>query len=184
MAVIQTIRQLFTADETSEPRIIVPAPDTEYTIKPLTSNQLKEVLRLNMRCFRSGDSYTRHTFAYLLSLPTALSYRVVTSKSEMVAFAFVMITETGAGHLTTIGVAPEHRRRKIAERLLQHTERSLSKRGIATMMLEVRVGNVAAQNLYRSNGYAAVQRIGNYYINGEDCFLMIKPLGGIDDIEV
>ena len=43
-------------------------------------------------------------------------------------------------------------------------------------MLEVRVGNVPAQRLYRSLGYNVVQRIANYYSNGEDCFLMIKSL--------
>ena len=41
-------------------------------------------------------------------------------------------------------------------------------------MLEVRVGNDGAQELYRNNGFNVVQRIVNYYNNGEDCFLMMK----------
>jgi ribosomal protein S18 acetylase RimI-like enzyme len=43
-------------------------------------------------------------------------------------------------------------------------------------MLEVRVGNIAAQNLYREFNYTIAQRLLQYYNNGEDGFLMVKPL--------
>ena len=49
-------------------------------------------------------------------------------------------------------------------------------REIGTIMLEVRVGNESAQDLYRKSNYTIVQRIGKYYNNGEDCFLMMKSL--------
>jgi ribosomal-protein-alanine N-acetyltransferase len=87
-----------------------------------------------------------------------------------------MLNENNAAHLTTIGVAPEHRRRGIAGRLLEHMESSLKVRDIGTIMLEVRVSNTSAQDLYRRTGYMVVQRIAKYYNNGEDCFLMMKSL--------
>lgn len=176
MAVLQSIRNLFVPIPEVEPEVIVPAPTTVYAVRPLTATQLKEVLRLNIRCFRSGDNYTKHTFAYLLNEPKTLSYRIVTPANEIVAFIFVMINENGAAHLTTIGVAPEHRRRGLARLLLDHMDSALRKREIGTVVLEVRVGNTAAQNLYRENGFTVVQRIAKYYSNGEDCFLMMKPL--------
>jgi len=176
MAVLETIRNFLTPAIFAEPEIIVPAPLAEYSIKPLTTDNLKEVLRLNIRCFRNGDNYTKHTFEYLLNEPRTLSYRVLTERDEMVAFAFVMISENGAAHLTTIGVAPEHRRRGIAVRLLRHLEEAIKARDISTMLLEVRVGNTDAQALYRNEGYTAVQRINKYYNNGEDCFLMMKAI--------
>jgi ribosomal-protein-alanine N-acetyltransferase len=176
MAVLETIRNLFSPAFPAEPQEIVPAPLCEYYIRPLTLDQLAEVLRLNIRCFRNGDNYTKHTFNYLLNEPKTLSFRMVTPRDEIVGFAFVMVNENNAAHLTTIGVAPEHRRRKIAERLLEHVETSLKKREVGTIMLEVRVSNTAAQALYRRNGYMTVQRIGRYYSNGEDCFLMMKAL--------
>jgi ribosomal-protein-alanine N-acetyltransferase len=94
----------------------------------------------------------------------------------MVAFAFVMVNPNGAGHLTTIGVAPEHRRRGIAEGLLTHIEKRLRSKEINTIMLEVRTGNYGAQQLYRRAGFHVVQRIASYYTNGEDCYLMMKSL--------
>lgn len=176
MAVLETIRSFFVPTGSAEPDVIVPAPFTEYEIKPLTIEQLSEVLRLNIRCFRNGDNYTKHTFNYLLNEARTLSYRLVTPVEELVAFAFVMVNENNAAHLTTIGVAPEHRRRGLACRLLDHIEEALRQREVATVMLEVRVSNIDAQQLYRRSGYMVVQRIAKYYNNGEDCFLMIKAL--------
>jgi ribosomal-protein-alanine N-acetyltransferase len=176
MAVLETIKSLFVPSIAADTHEIVPAPATKYSIKPLTSAHLKEILRLNLRCFTAGDSYNKHTLTYLLNEPRTLSYRAVTAEGEMAAFAFVMINANGAAHLTTIGVAPEHRRRGIAERLLAHIETMLHQKEIGTIMLEVRVGNYAAQQLYRRSGYHVVQRIASYYNNGEDCYLMMKSL--------
>lgn len=176
MAVLEAIRSFFIPGFAPDPELVVPAPLTRYSIKPLTQDQLAEVLRLNIRCFRNGDNYTKHTFEYLLNEPRTLSYRTVTPAGDLVGFAFVIVKENSSGHLTTIGVAPEHRRRGVAEALMRHLEEALRKRDVATVMLEVRVSNVAAQDLYRRLGYMVVQRIGKYYNNGEDCFLMMKAL--------
>jgi len=176
MDVLQTIKRFFVPLGGDLSDDAVPAPFTVYAIRPLTEKHIKEVLRLNVRCFKNGENYTKHTFSYLLNEPNTLSYKAVTADNEIVGFVFVMINANGAAHLTTIGVAPEHRRRRLAERLLDHMDNALKKRGLTTVMLEVRVGNIPAQNLYRRVGYTVVQRIENYYSNGEDCFLMMKSL--------
>jgi len=177
MAFLDTIRHFFVPAFFARPEVIVPAPPMEYRVRPLTIDHLSEVLRLNLRCFRNGDNYTKYTFDYLLNEPRTISYRMVTPADEIVGFVFVMVNENNAAHLTTIGVAPEHRRRKIAVRLLEHMEQILAKRSVATIMLEVRVSNTFAQTLYKRMGYIVVQRISKYYNNGEDCFLMMKAIG-------
>ena len=176
MAVLQTIRNLFVPLEDRGPETIIPAPPTEYAIHPLTDKNLSEVLRLNVRCFKNGENYTKHTFNYLLGEPRNLSYRIVTATGEMAGFVFVLVNEDGSAHLTTIGVAPEHRRRNLAKRLLAHLEDALRHRRVRTIVLEVRVSNTSAQSLYRDAGYSVVQRLAKYYNNGEDCYLMIKSL--------
>ncbi len=176
MDVLQTIRNFLVSTQLTDDSAIVPAASVDYEIKRLTEEHLQEVLRLNIRCFKNGENYTKHTFSFLLNEPRTLSYRVVTPTDEIVGFIFVMVNELGAGHLTTIGVAPEHRRRGIAKRLLARAEDALKAREINTIVLEVRVSNLSAQSLYRKLGYAIVQRIENYYVNGEACFLMMKPL--------
>ena len=111
MAVLQTLRNFFVTLPASEPEVVVPAAPAVYSIHPLTDRNLSEVLRLNVRCFRNGENYTKHTFNYLLGEPRNLSYRIVTESGEMTGFVFVLVNEDGSAHLTTIGVAPEHRGR-------------------------------------------------------------------------
>lgn len=174
MAVLKRIREIWHGDE--EPRVIVPAPPSAYEISPLTVGHLEEVCKLNRRCFPLGDSYTRHTFSFLLSEPNGLAFCAVTPDKKMVAFIVTMVSDDGAGHITTLGVAPEHRRRGLAQKLLARAEEALQKRQINLVRLEVRVTNTAAQMLYKNLGYAAVQRLSQYYVNGDDGFLMVKSL--------
>jgi len=176
MAVLSTIKNFFSPGHLREPDVIVPAPLCEYSIKPLTINELDEVLRLNIRCFRDGDNYTKYTFDYLLNEPRSVSYRAVANGEEMVGFAFMLENENGAAHLTTIGIAPEHRRRGLAAKLLSHIEKAAFSKGLSTVVLEVRAGNTGAQRLYELAGYSVMQRIRKYYSNGEDCFLMMKSV--------
>lgn len=176
MAVLETIRSFFVPAARYEPEMIVPAPPMAYAIRPLTTDHQEQVLRLNLRCFRKGDNYTKYTFDYLLNEPRTLGYRIVTEADEMVGFAFVMLKVQNAAHLTTIGIAPEHRRRGLAFDMMSHIERCLRNRGVGTVMLEVRISNTSAQDLYKRCGFTIVQRINKYYSNGEDCFLMMKSL--------
>src|SRR6478672_11979677 len=158
MAVLETILSFFsTAPAPAED--VVPAPHCEYSVAPLKLDHLREVLLLNIRCFQNGDNYTKHTFDYLLNEPRTLSYGIWTDRGQLAAFAFVMVAENGSAHLTTIGVAPEHRRRGLALRLIDRIETALTKRSVNTLILEVRVGNEGAQKLYRNIGFNVVQRI-------------------------
>lgn len=179
MAVLATIRNLFAGTNTSlaqAEECVEAAPPSRYAIRPLTEKQLKEVLKLNLRCFRDGENYTKYTFAYLFNEPRALSYQIVTDDGTMAAYMFVITQDDGTAHLTTIGVAPEHRRRGIAAKLLAHLENVLRAKGLSTIVLEVRVKNVPAQLLYVRNGFMTVKRISHYYSDGEDCFMMVKSL--------
>lgn len=175
MAVLQRIRDFFIPLPV-EPERVVRAPSCEYAVRPLTDQQLNEVLLLNRRCFRKGENYNKQTFSFLLSEPSTLSYRAVTPEGKIVGFIFITVSQEATGHITTIGVAPEHRRRGLAQKLLLHAEQALINREINTIFLEVRVDNTAAQNLYRRLGYSIVQRLPEYYNSGDDGFLMVKSL--------
>lgn len=174
MAVLQKIRQFFITSEVDS-EVIIPAPATIYEVCPLTNKQLIEVWKLNQRCFTNGENYPKPTLNYLLSAPNTLSYRTVTPTDEMVGFIFVTVQD-GTAHLTTIGIAPEHRRRGLAQMLINHVESALRQREINMICLEVRVNNFSAQNLYRQLDFAVMQRLTAYYNNGEDGFLMVKSL--------
>ena len=150
--------------------------EASYDIRPLTTAQLDECWRLDLRCFIDGEAYSRETFEYLLTSPDSVSYRAVTPDGAMVGFIVGLVEPDSTGHITTLGVAPEHRRRHIARRMMEKAEQGFRRREVRTVRLEVRSINESAQSLYAGLGYVVTQRLPRYYSNGGDGLLMIKAL--------
>lgn len=190
MAVLKKIRSRLFSSSTEEDAGAAPgAPEgycassfpstlakARYDIRPLTIAQLDECWRLDQRCFVDGEAYSRDTFEYLLTSPDSVSYRAVTADGGMVGFIVGLIEPDYTGHITTVGVAPEHRRRRIANRLLDKVEEGFRRRNVRMVRLEVRSVNTGAQQLYRNLGYIVTQRLPRYYSNGGDGLLMVKSL--------
>ena len=191
MAVLKKIRsRLFSAGGTSAPgaedddaaaaagetRSLGLVARPRYDIRPLTTAQLDECWRLDLRCFIDGEAYSRETFEYLLTSPDSVSYRAVTPDGAMVGFIVGLVEPDSTGHITTLGVAPEHRRRHIARRMMEKAEQGFRRREVRTVRLEVRSINDSAQRLYAGLGYVTTQRLPHYYSNGGDGLLMIKSL--------
>jgi ribosomal-protein-alanine N-acetyltransferase len=184
MAVLKKIRsRLFSSgagDEAADADVRGPrasaSPEARYDIRPLTVAQLDECWRLDQRCFIDGEAYSRETFEYLLTSADSVSYRAVTPEGSMVGFIVGLVEPEQTGHITTLGVAPEHRRRRIAERMLLKAEDGFRRRHVRLARLEVRSINTGAQELYAKLGYAVTQRLPRYYSNGGDGLMMVKSL--------
>jgi [ribosomal protein S18]-alanine N-acetyltransferase len=145
-------------------------------LKPLTLADLNELWHLDLRIFFDGESYERETFRYLLTNPQVIARQIKTEDGQMVAFALAMIEPDGVGHITTIGVATEYRRRGLARMVLHELERSFLARGVTTVRLEVKTDNLSAQRLYEQMGYVIVRRSPHYYSNGDDAYLMVRAI--------
>jgi ribosomal-protein-alanine N-acetyltransferase len=183
MAVLKKIRsRLFSAgagegeEAGAEGAVRAARPQSRYDVRPLTVAQLDECWRLDLRCFVDGEAYSRETFEYLLTSPESVSYRAVTPDGTMVGFIVGIVEPDRTGHITTLGVAPEHRRRGVAQRMLLKVEEGFRRRGVRITRLEVRSVNTGAQDLYQKLGFAVTQRLPRYYSNGGDGLLMIKSL--------
>jgi [ribosomal protein S18]-alanine N-acetyltransferase len=163
-------------DRDNQEKTPTPSWGTSYDIRPLTISQLDECWRLDQRCFIDGEAYSRETFDYLLTAPESISFRAVTTGGVMAGFVIGLVEPDHTGHVTTVGVAPEHRRRNLAKRLMAQVEAGFRKRNVRLVRLEVRTMNTAAQKLYESLGYSITQRLPKYYSNGGDGLLMLKSL--------
>jgi ribosomal-protein-alanine N-acetyltransferase len=76
-------------------------------------------------------------------------------------------------HVTTIGIAPEHRGKGIGELLFLALIDIALEMKANWLTLEVRVSNSVAQNLYRKYGLTTAGTKKHYYSdNGEDAYLM------------
>ena len=164
-----------TQEAADGPSLVTPA-ELSYDVRPLTVAQLDECWRLDLRCFIDGEAYSRETFEYLLTSPDSVSYRAVTPDGAMVGFIVGLVEPDSTGHITTLGVAPEHRRRRIAHRMMEKAEQGFRRREVRTVRLEVRSINDSAQRLYAGLGYVVTQRLPRYYSNGGDGLLMVKSI--------
>ena len=184
MAVLKKFRSRWLSSQSSEAefdsekqeKTPTPSWGTSYDIRPLTISQLDECWRLDQRCFVDGEAYSRETFDYLLTAPESVSFRAVTTGGVMAGFVIGLVEPDHTGHVTTVGVAPEHRRRNLAKRLMWQVEDAFRKRNVRLVRLEVRTMNDAAQKLYESLGYTITQKLPKYYSNGGDGLLMLKSL--------
>ena len=78
------------------------------------------------------------------------------------------------GHITNIAVEASHRRQGIGRALLAALMQYAANLGVQYLTLEVRRGNLAAQELYKSFGFVKLSVRKNYYEdNGEDALLMV-----------
>jgi [ribosomal protein S18]-alanine N-acetyltransferase len=183
MAVLKKIRsRWWSPSDSDEPfptqseKTVRPVSSSRYDIRSLTISQLDECWRLDQRCFVDGEAYSRETFEYLLTASESVSFRAVTPGGIMVGFVIGLVEPDHTGHVTTVGVAPEHRRRHLANRLMAEVEQGFRRRNVRLVRLEVRSVNTAAQKLYENLGYSVTQRLPKYYSNGGDGLLMLKSL--------
>ena len=78
--------------------------------------------------------------------------------------------------IANLAVVPSERRSGVGRLLLDDLLRTIESRGGATVYLEVRAGNVAAQELYRARGFEeSGRRRGYYRAPTEDAIVMRRP---------
>ncbi len=135
-------------------------------------SDLKSILKLELECFTSP--YPPALIRYMLKSP-AHKLLVCEASGELVGYAAGRI-EGRRGHLLSICVSKQHRRRGLGRVLLKAIEEELKKKGAEEVYLEVREDNYAAISLYSSAGYKQAGRIPLYYEDGCPAIVMRKTL--------
>ena len=133
-------------------------------IEEASLSDLSRLFEIEKECF-TKEAFTKEQISYLLTDHNNVS---LTAKinDEIVGFIIGRIyvhEKPVVGHVLTIDVSPEHRRRGIGLKLLKAVENVFRKRNVAICYLEAREDNVAALNLYRKQGYGRVKKLKNYY---------------------
>ena len=82
----------------------------------------------------------------------------------------------GQVKINKVGVSKNKRRRGIARELLAHVAADARDLGASRCSLEVRAGNVGAQELYAALGFRSLGVRPRYYSDGEDAVIMEGPL--------
>ena len=80
------------------------------------------------------------------------------------------------GHVISVAVMPEFRRRSIGRGLVESALSALSGLSADECFLEVRITNDPAIELYRKLGFEITRTISRYYYDGSDAYVMTRQI--------
>lgn len=149
--------------------------DDPIALRAFAPGDVAAVAAIEREVFRDPwpESFFRSALAHPLS-HARVAVRLGSDGNEAAIVGYsIAWLGGGQGHLDNIAVIPRERRRGVARRLLEDVLERARAAGDATLTLEVRVTNVAAQALYRAYGFRlAALRRGYYRDNREDALVM------------
>jgi len=154
--------------------LFLPRRDTrqnaEYSVRSMRPDDRADVLRIEEASF--PDAWTADVLAGWLA--KGASGHILEREGRCVGFFLVLLAGDHL-HLANLAVAPEERRKGIASFALRKIENIAWAHGLPRIELEVRETNLAAQLLYRRNGYRAVDIVRSYY-SDQDAYKMTKDV--------
>ena len=143
--------------------------ENSVIVRAMYREDVPAVAAVDRLCFPAP--WGEYTFAAELT-NTAGYYRVAEAEDQVIGYVGAQIILDEA-HVTTFGVEPHLRRRRVGERLLADLLREAIRRGCRRVTLEVRASNEPAIGLYRKYGFSPISRRPRYYSdNNEDAIVM------------
>ena len=124
-------------------------------IGPCAGRHLPAVMRIEHGAH--PRPWTIGIFNSELAQGDARYYAVLRADGKIAGYGGLMFVADEA-HVTNIAIAPSLRRQGLGSRLLAHLAREGSRRHCVAMTLEVRMGNLAAQQMYRNFGFVELRR--------------------------
>ena len=149
-----------------------------FRLREFRPEDLDRVIFINRTCL--PENYSRYFF---ISIHKAFPdlFLVAECDGEVVGYIMCRIEKSffrpPKGHVISIAVLPEHRRKGIGTAMLKEALARMSERyGVSECYLEVRVSNTPAISLYENLGFRRTDTIPKYYGDGEDAYVMTKIL--------
>ena len=145
-------------------------------ILALLPGDAEAAYRMDQLCFPPGVAFEREVFEYCLHSPDCLSLGQKSKTRKLLGFIILQSRGQATAQIVTIDVVPEHRRRKIADRLLAMGLSILARNGVRRIYLQVASDNQPGQALYRKWGFQPKSVLKDYYGEGLDALLMAREL--------
>ncbi len=143
------------------------------TIENMLASHVSPIAQLEKVCF--SDPWSEE--AILPELANPLSLWLVAIDGDRLVGYVGSQSVLGETDMMNIAVAPEYRRKGIAEKLIAALIDKLTEQGNHCLTLEVRISNAPAIALYEKMGFVQVGRRPNYYRNPkEDALILRKEL--------
>ncbi len=151
----------------------------QCVLRRVEAGDLIPVIEINLKTL--PEHYSDYFYESLLAeLPEAFLLGEVAGRPVgyimcKMEYGFSNFTKPGfvkKGHVVSVAVLHDQRRKGIGKALVEEAIRGVRIRMCDELYLEVRCSNVDAVRLYEGMGFVAAQRLKAYYRDGEDAFLM------------
>lgn len=140
-------------------------------IKKMTGEEVPAVAELEKRIF--SMPWSEQGFYDTLTMENVIFLTAI-EDGQLLGYCGIYLA-ADEGEITNVAVAPEHRRRGIAERLVRTLLEETKPLGIRNYILEVRASNAGAIGLYRKLGFAVSGVRKNFYQKpAEDAVVMMN----------
>ncbi|MCX8170036.1 MAG: ribosomal protein S18-alanine N-acetyltransferase [Candidatus Methanomethyliaceae archaeon] len=141
-------------------------------IREAKLEDLEDIYRIEISSFE--DPYPYGLLKAFLYHPGA--YLVVLKDNRIIGYSIGIIRFGNLGHIVSIAVDKDYRRKGVGSKLLDETIRRLVNMGAKMIRIEVRESNIAAKNLYKKFGFIEKERIEGYYPDGEAAIVMFLDM--------
>lgn len=158
-----------------------------FRIRDYQNKDLEKLYRLDQECFEAGIAYSRAELTSFIQRKNSFcivaeleqEWKEGEKKFETGTIAGFIVAELspkGYGHVITIDVRSEFRRKQLGSDLLEAVEEKLRSRDAFMLVLETAVNNIAAIRFYKRHKFAVARTLPRYYKGELDAFFMTKRL--------
>ena len=146
-----------------------------FRLRPMRLEDLDAVMAIESSSFPTP--WPRSGYERELTRNDHAHYQVLLGPNEQLVGYGGQWLVAGEGHISIMAVDPAWRGHGLGELLLSALVQQAEEAGAERVLLEVRVGNLTAQALYRKYWFEEVGRRPHYYRDtGEDALLMTLDL--------
>ena len=154
-----------------------------FRLRKFGPDDLDEVMRINRVCLPENytdyffmDLYERYPETFIVAEEDGKIAGYIMCRIEVGLSNHGLGGLTRKGHVVSIAVLPQNRRKGVAQALINSAIESMRYYKAKQCYLEVRVTNEAGVALYKKLDFEIGRRINGYYSDGEDAYVMTKKL--------
>jgi len=154
-----------------------------FKLRKFNPDDLQKVMQINRVCLPENysdffflDLHQRFPETFIVSEEDGEMAGYIMCRIEVGLSNFGFGGLIRKGHVVSIAVLPQYRRKGIARALMTRALEGMQFYKGKQCFLEVRVTNDAATSLYKKLGFEITRTINGYYSDGEDAYVMTKKL--------
>lgn len=154
-----------------------------YKLRKFSMSDLNSVMEINRVCLPENysqffylDLFRRFPETFLVAEENEKAVGYIMCRIEVGLGNFGFSGLKKKGHVVSVAVMSEHRKKGIGEALVSSAMEAMKTYGAKQCYLEVRVSNDPGIKLYKKLGFEVARTSQNYYADGEDAFIMTKKL--------